>query len=74
MLAFHNRMAELWFIRKNREWTLEEKKEMKICMDANMNRCRKIQEKKNLSLLASMTNDVNWQHEICSDIEELETN
>ncbi|AIG27389.1 hypothetical protein BRLA_c030770 [Brevibacillus laterosporus LMG 15441] len=27
---------------------------------------------KNLSLIASMTNDIDWQHELCSRIEKIE--
>lgn len=65
-------MAELWNIQSNeRALTAEEMSELKICLDANMNKCRKVARLKNLSLLASQTDDTDWQHEICSQLEEI---
>ncbi|MFZ8008244.1 MULTISPECIES: DUF7667 family protein [Bacillus subtilis group] len=72
MWGVHQRLAELRNIEKNhRALTEEEMSELKICLDANLNKCRKVAALKNLSLLASATNDTDWQHEICNQIEEL---
>lgn len=70
MWTVHLRLAHLWNIHSNeRELTPDEWEEFKICMDANRNKAMRIQRLKNLSLIASMTNDTNWQHEICASID-----
>lgn len=72
MWVVHQRMAELWSIQSNeRKLSDEEMSELKICLDANLNKCRKVANLKNLSLVASMTNDADWQHEICNQLEEI---
>ncbi|MCY8867360.1 hypothetical protein MOD76_19725 [Bacillus spizizenii] len=72
MWGVHQRLAELWNIQSNhRKLTEDEMREMKICLDANLNKCRKVATLKNLSLVASMTEDNEWQHEICSAIEKV---
>ncbi|ATO48415.1 hypothetical protein P4V86_01955 [Brevibacillus laterosporus] len=72
MWIVHQRMAELWFINKTRELTDSEMTEMSHCLSANAKRAWKIAKLKNLSLIASMTNDTDWQHELCSRIEKIE--
>ncbi|AYK07530.1 DUF7667 family protein [Brevibacillus laterosporus] len=63
MWVVHQRMAELWFINKTRELTDSEMTEMSHCLSANAQRA---------SLIASMTNDTDWQHdELCSKIEKI---
>ncbi|AUM64636.1 hypothetical protein C0R09_08905 [Brevibacillus laterosporus] len=65
-------MAELWFINKTRELTDPEMTEMSHCLSANAQMAWKIVKLKNLSLIASMTNDTDWQHdELCSKIEKI---
>jgi len=71
MWVVHQRMAELWAINKKRELTLDEMTEMSHCLEANMKRAWEIAKLKNMSLLASMTNDVEWQHELCAKLEKL---
>lgn len=74
ILLIHERMAEIWMIQKKRKLLKEEEIEMIQCMDANANYCYKLAKLHNLSLIASMTSDIEWQYEICSDIEQLEMN
>ncbi|MED2978237.1 hypothetical protein P4284_16235 [Bacillus swezeyi] len=74
MWGVHQRLAELRNIEKNhRALTEEEKTELNICLDANLNLCRKVAYLKNQSLLATMTKDKDWQFEICSQLEEIYT-
>ncbi|MED1789211.1 hypothetical protein P4V47_17265 [Brevibacillus laterosporus] len=72
MWIVHQRMAELWFINKTRELTDSELTEMSHCLRANAQRAWEIAKLKNLSLIASLTNDTDWQHELCSRIEKIE--
>lgn len=44
---------------------------MEHCLAVNASYCRELAHLRNLSLLASMTGDTRWQHEICSQIEKL---
>lgn len=71
MWVVHKRLAELWF-KQLKEGALsnEEASEFKLCLDANMRKVQKLAELENLSLIASMTNDTEWQHEICRKIDE----
>ncbi|RXZ80573.1 hypothetical protein EBB07_18545 [Paenibacillaceae bacterium] len=71
MLPIHERLAELWTIRNNRELTEEERMDMEHCLAFNAAYCRELAKLRNLSLLASMTSDADWQHEICSKLERL---
>ncbi|MFD2612639.1 DUF7667 family protein [Paenibacillus gansuensis] len=72
MHGFHQRLAELWTVRKEREWSKEEQREFDLCLDANSNYAWKLIQLENLSLMASMTRDFDWLHEICQDIERLQ--
>ncbi|QOS99840.1 hypothetical protein JNUCC42_03460 [Brevibacterium sp. JNUCC-42] len=72
MWIVHQRMAELWFTNKTRELTDSEMTEMSQCLSANATRAWEIAKLKNLSLIASMTNDTDGQHELCSRIEKIE--
>ncbi|MCR8987999.1 hypothetical protein ABE137_11470 [Brevibacillus laterosporus] len=71
MWVVHQRMAELWFINKTRELTDSEMDEMSHCLSANAKRVWEIAKLKNLSLVASLTNDTGWQHELCSKLEKI---
>jgi hypothetical protein len=64
-------MAELWIKNKKRPLSEDEQKELGHCLEANANRAWKLAELKNWSLLASMINDTEWQHQICREIERL---
>lgn len=73
MWTVHKRMAELWLKKTSgHDLTREEMSELKICMDANMRMVFKLARLENLSLCASITNDMDWQHEICSQIDRME--
>lgn len=66
------RLAELFTLKQKRELTYSETLEFNHCLQMNQNYyyCRaKLEE---LSYQASETNDMDWQHEICARIEELE--
>ncbi|NOU94518.1 hypothetical protein GC093_15015 [Paenibacillus sp. LMG 31456] len=73
MLSVHWRLAELWTIGRQRELTVDEQSEMSACMHYNAIFARKLSSLYNLSLVASMSNDMEWQHEICKQIEKLES-
>ncbi|ATO47802.1 hypothetical protein ABD72_23325 [Brevibacillus laterosporus] len=68
----HQRMAELWFINKTRELTDSEMTEMSRCLSANAKKAWEIAKLKNLFLITSMTNDTEWQHELCARIGKIE--
>ncbi|MEJ8548133.1 DUF7667 family protein [Brevibacillus borstelensis] len=72
MWIVHKRMAELYNINRKRQLTAKEMDEMALCLQANFNRVWEIATLKNLSMLAHMTNDVEWQHEICSKLEKIQ--
>ncbi|MBG9776227.1 DUF7667 family protein [Brevibacillus laterosporus] len=72
MWIVHQRMAELWIINKTRELTNSEMEEMSHCLSANAKRAWEIAKLINLFLVASLTNDTEWQHELCSRIEKIE--
>lgn len=70
MWTVHQRLAELWNIQSNqRDLSPDEYEEMKMCLDANLHKAQKLADLYNYSLLASMTNDTEWQHEICEQID-----
>jgi hypothetical protein len=70
VLPIHQRLAELWTINKRRPLTPDEMKEVQHCLAENAKYCWKMAYLENMSLMASMTNDVDWQHEICKEIDE----
>lgn len=72
MWTVHQRMAELYNINRMRQLTDKEMDEMAICVQANFNRVWEVAKLKNLSYLAHMTDDVEWQHELCAKLEKLE--
>jgi hypothetical protein len=72
MLAVHQRMAELWTLRRARELTRAEQDELMLCMEANATYVWNRLKLENLSLCASLTSDYDWLHEICERIEKLE--
>lgn len=71
VLPIHQRLAELWTANKRRQLTPEEMSEVQHCLSENSKYCWKVAYLENASLMASMTNDVDWQHEVCREIDEL---
>ena len=67
------RIAELWYEQKHRDLTEKEMSDMGECLEWIMNYVWKKRRLENLSLLASMTDDVEWLHEISRRIDELQT-
>lgn len=65
------RFIELSILKKHRKLTLSETREF----NESLKHLEKLEWKKaklkNLSLIASMIDDTNWQHEICAEIEKL---
>lgn len=72
MFPYHARLAELWSVNKNRTLSEAELIEFDHCMALNAKYCWQLARLQNESLLASMTNDVEWQHATCSRLEELQ--
>ncbi|WP_336773236.1 DUF7667 family protein [Paenibacillus sp. MMO-58] len=70
-LPIHERLAELWIIRGGRQLTGEEQADFEHCLAVNAMHIRQIANLYNLSLAASMSGDVEWQHEICQRLEKL---
>lgn len=73
VMAFHQRLAELWTINKRRQLTPEEMEEVQHCLSENVKYVWRLAYLENQSLLASMTNDVDWQHEICVEIDQVQS-
>lgn len=71
ILPIHERLAELWTIRSMRRLTEEEHADFEHCLAVNAMHVRQLANLHNLSLIASMTRDVEWQHEICRKLEKL---
>ena len=72
MFPYHARMAELWSINKKRVLSESELIELEHCMALNAKHCWNLARLQNESLLASMTEDTDWQHETCARLEELQ--
>lgn len=72
MMYAQQRIAELWVASKARCLSQTEADEMIVCMNLNATYAYKLAKLKNLSLMASMTNDYAWLHDICAEIEKLE--
>lgn len=66
----HQRMAELWTISRGRKLTDAEARELDMCLEANASDVWRRIRLENLSLIASMVNDTDWQHDICGDMED----
>jgi hypothetical protein len=73
LMPYHQRLAELSTIKKQkRKFTVQEESDYEYCLYLNESFAWKIANLENLSLVASMTNDYEWQHEICAQIELLQ--
>ena len=71
VMPFHQRLAEIWTAH-SKNLSEAEMLEISQCLTLNAKWCWEMAYHENLSLMASMVHDVDWQHEICLDIEELE--
>lgn len=71
-LPMYQRLAELWTVMQQRQLTADEKIEMDQCLKLNAKLCWDMAYLENVSLMASITADVEWQHEICLKIESLQ--
>lgn len=69
LTPIYERMAELRIIQKRRKLTDTERLELEHCLDVNADHCLRLAQLYNLSLMASMTEDKEWQHELCQEIE-----
>lgn len=72
VMPIHQRLAELWIKNIRSPLTPEEIKEMDHCLTANVEYVWKMAYLQNASLMASMISDVDWQHEICREIDEMQ--
>ncbi len=59
-------------VNKRRPLTDAEMMEVHHCLSANVDYVWKMCYLQNLSLMASMTDDIEWQFEICAQIDELQ--
>jgi len=67
-----DRFIELSVVEQYRRLTKNERYEKNECLKYLTERQWKLAKLKNLSLMAHMTDDTKWQHEICAEFEELE--
>lgn len=71
ILPIHERLAELWTYREKRPLTGEEQADFEHCLAYNAAYIRRRANLYNMSLLASMAGDVEWQHELCLEIDKM---
>ncbi|QYR21580.1 hypothetical protein KZ483_00495 [Paenibacillus sp. sptzw28] len=72
IFPIHERLAELWVIKGRRGLSGEEEADFEHCLAVNAAYCRQLANLYNMSLLASMTADTEWQYDICRKIEKLD--
>ncbi|MCJ7839952.1 hypothetical protein MUB24_03295 [Lederbergia sp. NSJ-179] len=65
------RFIELSVLQKHRRLTRSEKQDLNIALKHLEKLEWRKAKLKNLSLVASISNDVDWQHEICAKLEKL---
>jgi hypothetical protein len=72
MWPTHMRLGELWFLKtKGRGLTEEEETELRHCLQANMEKCTKLARLYNLSHIAYATNDTEYLHSLCAEIDQI---
>jgi len=69
MMPVYERMAELRTQQRKGKLTEAERRELEHCLDLNTDYMYKIALLHNMSLMASMTEDAEWHHELCQEIE-----
>jgi hypothetical protein len=73
IMPFHERLAELWFIHtQQHKLNRAEQKELEMCLEANLNHVWKRMKLKQLSLVAYEAGDMDWMHEICAKLDQLD--
>ena len=72
MSVVADRFSELMMIGRYRPLSQKELQEVNESIQYLDNRMWKLARLYNFSLMAYMTNDHDWQHEICAEIERLE--
>ncbi|CAM4261530.1 hypothetical protein L1N85_18215 [Paenibacillus alkaliterrae] len=72
VMHIHWRLAELWLLQQSRELTAQEMSEMNSCLKLNAKYAKRLAEQYNFGLMASMTHDGDWLHEISAEIDKLE--
>lgn len=68
----HRRMAELALIGKRRRLTYFEQLELYQCIEVNANLVRQLDELKQLAFVAHTSGDMEWQQDLCRQIDEIE--
>ena len=72
MWPVHQMIAMYWYKHSYGEGLAEDEiEEFKHCMDAHMRKAQRLADLENLSLMASIINDTEMQHEICKDIDDV---
>jgi hypothetical protein len=71
VMACHQRMAELYELKKQRRLTDEEAVERDHCQEINVKFCWHMARLYELSYLAHCTQDKEWQHSICEEIDQM---
>lgn len=56
---------------KERQLDAQESQDLKHCHQVLTKRMWALAQLENLSLMASMTDDTDWQHQICAEIDQL---
>ncbi|RBP89361.1 hypothetical protein DFO70_1118 [Cytobacillus firmus] len=69
--SVHKRLAELRQKQRTRELNSQEEMELQQCLDANMFRCLQIARLQNESFVAHLSNDHDWQHDVCRKLDEI---
>jgi hypothetical protein len=73
LLPVYERLAELWTVKQRRALSEMEAADMEHALAVNAAYVRRLAHLYNCSLLASMSEDPAWQHEICAQIEKMQT-
>lgn len=73
VMPYHVRLAELFLVQRRRALTDAEVLEMTHCLTANANYCWELVSLQNKSYAAYAVGDMEWLHEICAEIDALET-
>lgn len=72
MWPVHQMIALFWFKHNYGEGLADDEiEEFKHCMDANLKKAQRLAHLENLSLMASMIEDMEWQNEICKGIDDI---
>lgn len=73
VMPYHVRLAELFLLQRRRLLKDAEVLEMTHCLTANANYCWDLVKLQNMSYAAYAAGDMEWLHEICAQIDALES-